>query len=405
MTIPIQSRRLRNAVAVFCYLIIGIFWSAIVSLISTIGVASGEQLKEWGVDPNTEAYTLFVRLLPITLQLGLLALIPVVVQLTGEHLEGIQTQTALQEVIFSRYFLFQLVNILVTLGSISYFTFLDEYTLADIPTLLVDTFPRTGAYFIEFILIKTMFGCAWELSRPWPGIQMVFALCCSDSRQWTKRSLRQAYLSCPETLYGWIYPSVLSVMVIAFTYQVVTPIVSLFAFVFFVIAELVHKNNLLFVYSSKSQSGGLLWNSVFKRMIAGLIFAHFLLSCYLLVKEAYWQQAVMYALIVADLIFAVYAQRTYEWPSMVVPLNIAANKDRRDGTPSHRPCRFSNQAYEPLAMRMDSVEEEPFDSSRCTPFTMANDESIPLPEESSPRSRVHSRSSLPAEETAGPQAP
>jgi hypothetical protein len=387
-----ESRRIRKWIAVFCYVIIGIFWSALVSLLSTFGVVSGEQLKEWGVDPSTEAYTLFVRLIPITLQLGLLALVPVLVQFTGEHLEGIQTNTALQDVTFSRYFLFQMVNILVTVGSVSYFTFLDEYSLSDVPTLLVDTFPRTGAYFIEFILIKTMFGCAWELARAWPGIQMMLALCCSDSRQWTKRSLRQAYLSCPETLFGWIYPSVLSVMVISFTYQVVTPVVSLFAFAFFSIAELVYKNNLLFVYSSKSQSGGLLWNSVFTRMISGLIFAHFLLSCYLLVKQAFWQQAVMYMLILADLTFMVYAQRAYERPSMVVPLNVAAKKDQRDGAPGHRPCRFSNQAYEPLAMRLDAVVEEPFDAARSTPIAMANAESISLPELSSSQCRARARS-------------
>lgn len=289
-----------------------------------------------------------------------------------------------------------MMNILVTVGSVSYFTFLDQYSLSDVPTLLVNTFPRTGAYFIEFILLKTMFGCAWELARAWPGIQMMFALCCSDSKQWTQRALRQAYLSCPETLFGWIYPSVLSVMVISFTYQVVTPVVSLFAFVFFSVAELVYKNNLLFVYSSKSQSGGLLWNSVFTRMIAGLVFAHFLLSCYLLVKQAYWQQAVMYVLIVADLMFMVYAQRAYGRPSMVVPLNVAAKKDQRDGAPGHRPCRFSNQAYEPLAMRLEAVVEEPFDTARSTPIAMANADAIPLPEVSSLRCRARSHASPPA---------
>jgi hypothetical protein len=83
----------------------------------------------------------------------------------------------------------------------------------------------------EFIMVKTMFGLPWELSRAWAGFQMAWAWILTDKRQWTARSQRAAYLNYPELLFGWVYPSLLSVIAISMAYQVVTPLVTVFAFV------------------------------------------------------------------------------------------------------------------------------------------------------------------------------
>ena len=46
---------------------------------------------------------------------------------------------------------------------------------------------------------------------------------------------------------GWIYPSVMSVLVFLLCYMVITPILSVFALVFFVVAEIVYTHQLLYV--------------------------------------------------------------------------------------------------------------------------------------------------------------
>jgi len=374
VVITSRSRHLRSWLAGGFFILIGIFWSALISLLSTFAIASGELLVNAGINRTGLFFNALMKYIPVTLQLGVLCLIPILVQFTGSFWEGIQSNTELQGVVYSRYFLFQLVNILVTIGSVSFFVFFQDYGLSDVPSLLVDTFPRLGGYFIEFILLKTMFGLAWELSRGWPLIQMIVATACTDKRQWTKRSLREAYLSCPELLYGWVYPSVLSVAVISFTYAVVTPIVSVFSLAFFVVAEVVYTNNALWVYSAKSESGGALWNATFKRLVSGLAFSHLLLGCYLLAKTAYWQMLIMWALILTDFVCATYCYRVYEWPSAVIPLSVAAAKDRTD---RDQLCRVgkSNQLYEQPSLRLEAVEEEPFTSPEPRgPFSMADAE-------------------------------
>jgi len=378
VTISHDSRYLRSWFWGLVYLVVGLCWGVLLSFLSTVGAASGEVLVKWGVDPHGFLFLLIMRYLPVTLQLGILALVPILIQFTGTQFEGLQSNSALQSVIFSRYFLFQLMNIFVTIGSVSVFTFFNQYSASDIPSLLVETFPQVGAYFIEFILIKTMFGLAWELSRAWPCIQMLFARCYTDRRQWTKRSMQSAYLNCPELLYGWVYPSVLSVMVIAMTYAVVTPFVSIFSCLFFVVAEVVYKNNALYVYHTFADSGGTMWNAVVRRMVAGLVFSHVLLACYMLAKGAYWQQAVFWVLVFVDILFLDYCHRMYERPSTVVPLGVASMKDQADARREDRTCQFSYQVFEQPALRMEAVVEEPFDPLASHPLSIADEVLPPL---------------------------
>ena len=107
VTVSKKTRRLRSWIAGFCYLIIGLLWSAIVAFLATVAKASGELLVKWGMDPSSFLFTLIMRYLPITLQLGLLALIPIICQFTAANLEGLQSNHVVQGVIFGRYFLFQ----------------------------------------------------------------------------------------------------------------------------------------------------------------------------------------------------------------------------------------------------------------------------------------------------------
>jgi len=210
-------------------------------------------------------------------------------------------------------------------------------------------------------MVKTMFGLPWELSRAWAGFQMVWAWVFSDKRQWTTRSQRQAYLNYPELLYGWVYPSLLSVIGISMAYQVVTPLVSLFASAYFVLAEIVYKNNILHVYTAKTDTGGTMWTDVVKSLVYVMFFAHFLLGCYLLMHNAIGPTLTIIALCIVDVAFLDYCHRAFEVPSRVAPLEIATVKDHKETSRgSVANCQFSNQIYEQPALRLDAVVEEAF---------------------------------------------
>jgi hypothetical protein len=205
ISMPRSVRRTHQFVAGFGWLCVGICWSGVVSLCSSLGTSADDVLSSLSiVNTASPLFSVVVDYGPITFQLGLLALIPVMVQWSGTYYEGLRSRQEVQNLIMSRYFAFQVINIFVTIGTVSLLTFISDYDASDIPSLLVNTFPQTGGYFIEFILVKTMFGLPWELSRAWASFLMASAWLFTDKRQWTMRSQRAAYLNYPgefETRY------------------------------------------------------------------------------------------------------------------------------------------------------------------------------------------------------------
>ena len=147
-----------------------------------LGASDSELYTYLNVDTSTRFYTYCVDYLPSMLQLGLLALIPVIVQASAIHVEGYQSMTEVQEVVTSRYFYFQIANIFVSIGAGSFSTYFTQiiYNPSDIPVYLAEAFPLVAAYFIEFIIIKTCFGLFWELARAWPATQYMVARIFTD---------------------------------------------------------------------------------------------------------------------------------------------------------------------------------------------------------------------------------
>lgn len=108
--------------------------------------------------------------------------------------------------------------------------------------------------------------------------------------------------------------------------------------------------------TAKTETGGTFWNAVFRRVVVGMMFGHILYGCVLLVKEAYGQMVVVIMILLCDLLFINYCYHAYELPSNVVPLGVAATKDRRTG--EEGVCKFSNQTYEQPPLRFASVEPQ-----------------------------------------------
>jgi len=390
-----QSLRFRRqTIFTSIFVVFAIFWAAVVLPLAAVGSTSSSLYIFLGfAEGDTECtsespmaapcvYKYLTEYLPSIIQLGLLALIPVVVQSVATNFEGCKSNTEVQSVILSRYFLFQLANIFFTCGAGSLAVYADKIVNdpTSIPAQLANAFPLVGAYFIEFIIIKTFFGLLWELSRTWPAIQYLVARSVSNPRQWTKRSLRNAFMSFPEWLYGWVYPSLLSVMIISFTYCVITPVICPFALGFFLIAELVYKNQALYVYVNASEGGGFHWNPVFKRLMLGLLFSHVLFYGYLVApgstsSSATRGSALQYVsiniLAFVDIGFMIFCYYSYEVPSSSIPLEAAAEKDRvtrqqadeaRHSIATHsvEQHNFHRALYEQPALRADPVEPEPY---------------------------------------------
>jgi len=89
-----------------------------------------------------------------------------------------------------------------------------------------------------------------------------------------------AFYSWP-MLYGWIYPQLMMVLMVMTAYAVISPLLMPLCVIFFTVAYLMYKYQLLYVYINDYQSGGFMWYAVFRYSLVVMIFGSFSVLGYL----------------------------------------------------------------------------------------------------------------------------
>lgn len=133
-------------------------------------------------------------------------------------------------------------------------------------------FPSGASFFINYVLnqinqlILNMIMFPIELLRPIPVIYY-FSL-----RWFTKTPRDFAELSESASIlnYGFLYPMHVLIFIIVLCYSIISPLVLLPGFVYFGVAWLVYKNQLLYVYIKQSEGCGKLWKLAYNRSVIGL---------------------------------------------------------------------------------------------------------------------------------------
>lgn len=185
--------------------------------------------------------------------------------------EGQNSVSIIHRSIFNKYFLFLLFN--VFLGSSLASGILN--VLADIianpssiVTLLAVTIPAQGSYFMKYLMIISLSSFALALWRPgalvgrWI-IQKWFAI-----TPRTKRNAEGPYYFPLHVNYAMHC----LVFVIATCYSTMNPLILPFALIYYGLAYLSARYNLIYVYTPKNDSGGDIFPAVFTRLCWSLVF-------------------------------------------------------------------------------------------------------------------------------------
>lgn len=143
--------------------------------------------------------------------------------------------------------------------------------------------PVVAVYFMQVIVTKALSALMWEFSRSWPLIRQTFRHYFIDYESITARQKRSSLLYKPSMYYGWTYPSLLLVLTICLTYDVIMPVTLLLGCVYFFFVEILYTYHLLYVYVPQYESGGKLWYKVFNRTLIALFLSHLTLIGYFFV--------------------------------------------------------------------------------------------------------------------------
>lgn len=194
--------------------------------------------------------------------------------------EGSTSFSEVQMRAFSRYFLFQVLNIfLVTTIAGSIFD-----TIAIIIEnpeaafeMLGNSLPRMSSFFITFVTIKTFFGLGLEMVRAWSLIQASLRyILFPNATLRTKRSVLFGMRAIDDP--GWfpfhkILAQDMLVVVISVVFAVVAPLVLLPCALFCLFSRIIWTHHHMYVFESVFETGGQFWPKVFRRFVFGLIIA------------------------------------------------------------------------------------------------------------------------------------
>ncbi|KAM0916169.1 hypothetical protein ACQ4PT_010273 [Festuca glaucescens] len=308
------------------------------------------------------ALKIFLILLPIFL-------------MTMSKIEGHISISGLDRTTASKYFMFIFVN--VFLGSVitgTAFQQLDTFIhqpANKIPETVGESIPMKATFFITYVMVDGWAGVAAEVLRLKPlvmfHIKNTFLVRTEQDRE---QAMDPGSLD-----FGTTEPRIQLYFLLGLVYAVVTPILLPFIIVFFSLAYLVFRHQIINVYSQQYESGALFWPDVQRRLVAALIVSQILLLGLLSTQEAEKSTVALLPLPVLTIWFHYVCKGRFEPAFIKFPLQEAMVKDTleqaNDPTLNLReylkdayvhPVFQKNDMYELVAM--DEEEKNPLVATR-----------------------------------------
>ncbi|XP_076959442.1 hyperosmolality-gated Ca2+ permeable channel 1.2-like [Bidens hawaiensis] len=258
-----------------------------------------------------------------------LKLLPKILMMMSKF-EGFLSVSRLERRCASRYYLFKFVN--VFLGSIiagaafeQLNTFLHQ-PANKIPEIIGIAIPMKATFFITYIMVDGWAGTAGDILRL---KRLIIYHLKNIFLVKTERDREKAMN--PGTIgFNTGEPQIQFYFLIGLVYAVVTPLLIPFILVFFGLAFVVYRHQVINVYNPKYESRAAFWPDVHRRVITALIISQVLLMGLLSTKHAVASTPVLLALPIMTIGFHIYCKGRFEPAFTRYPLQEAMNKDTLD---------------------------------------------------------------------------
>ncbi|KAJ6403942.1 hypothetical protein OIU84_012192 [Salix udensis] len=261
--------------------------------------------------------------------------------------EGFISLSGLERRSAARYYIFQFIN--VFLGSIitgTAFQQLDNFihqSATEIPKTIGVSIPMKATFFITYIMVDGWAGVAGEILRLKPLIiyhLKIFFL--------VKTEKDKDEAMDPGTLgFNTGEPQIQLYFLLGLVYAVVSPILLPFIIVFFALAFVVYRHQIINVYNQEYESAAAFWPDVHGRIIVAVIVSQLLLMGLLSTKEAAQSTPLLITLPVLTIWFHLFCKGRYEPAFVRYPLQEAMMKDtlERAREPNLNMKSFLQNAY------------------------------------------------------------
>ncbi|XP_059449325.1 CSC1-like protein At3g21620 isoform X2 [Corylus avellana] len=363
LAIPYVSLTIRRLIVAVAFFFLTIFFMIPITFVQSLANIEGIEKALPFLRPIIElksVKSLIQGFLPgISLKIFLIFLPSILMHMS--KFEGFISISALERRSATRYYIFQFIN--VFLGSIitgAAFQQLHEFmnqSANDIPKTIGVSIPMKATFFITYIMVDGWAGVAGEILRLKPLV--IFHL---KNFFLVKTEKDREEAMDPGSLgFNTGEPQIQLYFLLGLVYAVVTPVLLPFIIVFFGLAYMVYRHQIINVYNQEYESAAAFWPDVHGRIIVALIVSQLLLMGLLSTKEAARSTPLLIALPVLTIWFHRFCKGRYEPAFVRYPLQEAMMKDtlERAREPNLNLKGFLQNAYiHPVFKKGDDSESD-----------------------------------------------
>ncbi|KAJ4730079.1 Calcium permeable stress-gated cation channel 1 [Melia azedarach] len=364
LAIPFVSLTIRRLIIAVAYFFLTFFFMIPIAFVQSLANIEGIEKALPFLKPIIEVKVIksFIQgFLPgIALKIFLIFL-PDILMLMSKF-EGFISRSALERRSATRYYIFQFIN--VFLGSIitgTAFQQLDNFmhqSANDIPKTIGVSIPMKATFFITYIMVDGWAGVAGEILRLKPLI--IYHL---KNFFLVKTEKDREEAMDPGTIgFNTGEPQIQLYFLLGLVYAVVTPFLLPFIIIFFALAFVVYRHQIINVYNQEYESAAAFWPDVHGRIITALIVSQLLLMGLLSTKAAAQSTPLLITLPILTIWFHRFCKGRYEPAFIRYPLQEAMMKDtlERAREPNLNLKSFLQNAYiHPVFKSVEESESDP----------------------------------------------
>ncbi|XP_024033050.1 CSC1-like protein At3g21620 isoform X1 [Morus notabilis] len=329
LSIPYVSLAIRRLISGVAFFFLTFFFMIPIAFVQSLanieGIEKAVPFLKPIIELNFMKYVIQGFLPGIALKIFLIFL-PSILMLMSKF-EGFNSISALERRSATRYYIFQFIN--VFLGSIitgTAFQQLDTFihqSANKIPETIGVSIPMKATFFITYTMVDGWAGVAGEILRLKPLIIYHFK---NFFLVKTEKDREEAMD--PGSLgFNTGEPQIQLYFLLGLVYAVVTPVLLPFIIVFFALAYVVYRHQIINVYNQEYESAAAFWPDVHRRIITALVVSQLLLMGLLSTKEATQSTPLLITLPVLTIWFHFFCKGRYEPAFVTYPLQEAMMKD------------------------------------------------------------------------------
>lgn len=255
-----------------------------------------------------------------------LILLPTILMLMSKF-EGFLSLSSLERRAASRYYIFNFVNVffasIIAGAAFEQLNTFIHQSADKIPQTIGAAIPMKATFFITYIMVDGWAGTAGEILRLKP---LIFFHLKNFFLVKTEKDREEA-MDPGSIGFNTGEPQIQLYFLLGLVYAVVTPLLLPFILVFFSLAYVVYRHQIINVYNQEYESGAAFWPDIHGRIIFALVFSQISTLGLLSTKHAATSAPFLIALPVLTISFHLFCKGRYEPAFTKYPLQEAKRKD------------------------------------------------------------------------------